>query len=168
MFADPFTLTCTGACNNLPQTYGFDNTTSRICLSSCPYPYIADTTTFTCVLFCGSTDRPYLDKASKSCVPVSQCSSLVYQFSYMPLNQIINGTCVKYCPPGFFALFNESRCVTGCPNGLYGDTTNNTCYSNCTLANNKFADSTTNMCVTTCPYSSTYDSYADLFSRKCV
>ena len=55
-----------------------------------------------------------------------------------------------------------------CPDGLYGDTTNNTCYPNCTLANKKFADSTTNMCVPTCPYSSTYDSYADLFSRKCV
>lgn len=91
LYADPYTLLCSGSCNTLPQTYGFDNTTTRICLESCPYPYIADNTSFTCVLYCSNTDRPYLDKASKSCV--SQCSSLIYRFSYMPLNQITNGTC---------------------------------------------------------------------------
>ena len=100
-YADPYTLTCTDACNNDPQTYGFDNTTVRLCVESCPFPYIADNTTYTCVIYCGSTERPYLDKASKSCV--SNCSSLIYRFSYMPLNQVINGTCVTFCPPGFFA-----------------------------------------------------------------
>lgn len=79
----------------------------------------------------------------------------------MPANRVINGTCVDYCPPGFFALLTNHSCVTRCPNGYYGDITNNTCYTNCTLANKRFADSTTNMCVDVCPTSSTYDSYGD-------
>lgn len=174
LYADPYTLTCVGACNKNPQTYGFDNTTNgvydnttqRICLASCPYPYIADNTTFTCVLYCGSTDLPYLDKASKSCV--LNCTSLIYKFSYMPANRITNGTCVDYCPTGFFALLTNHTCVTRCPTGLYGDTTNNTCYSNCTLANKRFADTMSNRCVDVCPFNSSYDSYGDLFSRKCV
>lgn len=96
------------------------------------------------------------------------CSSLVYRFAYMPLNQITNGTCVDYCPTGFFALLTTNQCVRKCPDGLYGDLTNNTCYENCTLANKRFADSTTNMCVDVCPYNGSYDSYGDLFSRTCV
>lgn len=31
-FANPYTLTCDSGCGNNPKTYGFDNTTHRICL----------------------------------------------------------------------------------------------------------------------------------------
>ena len=55
-----------------------------------------------------------------------------------------------------------------CPDGLYGDTTNNTCYENCTMANGRFADPTTNLCVDVCPSTVLIDSYGDLFSRTCV
>jgi hypothetical protein len=56
-----------------------------------------------------------------------------------------------------------------CPNALYGDTTNNTCYSNCSLANNRFADPVINRCVDTCvKYNDSADYYADLYSRRCV
>ncbi len=79
----------------------------------------------------------------------------------MPANRIINGTCVDYCPTGFFALLTNHTCVTRCPTGLYGDTTNNTCYANCTLANKRFADPMSNKCVDVCPYNSSYDSYGD-------
>ena len=47
-FANPNTLTCDEVCEDSPRTYGFDNTTHRICLSSCPYPYVANNFTHLC------------------------------------------------------------------------------------------------------------------------
>lgn len=58
-----------------------------------------------------------------------------------------------------------------CPTGFYADVENNTCYANCSLANNRFADPTTNLCVGTCPAHSTdptRDYFRDLFTRTCV
>lgn len=146
--------------------YGFDNTTHRICLQSCPYPYVSDNATNECEIQCNNPLYPYLDKASKSCVAV--CTSVIYQFAYLPNGFTTQGTCVDFCPTGFFALLTNNTCVTKCPDGLYGDTTNNTCYQNCTLSNGRFADPYDNMCVDVCHYGGGYDSYGDLFSRTCV
>ena len=44
-FADPYSLNCVGQCHTYPKMYGFDNTTHRICVESCPYPYVADNAT---------------------------------------------------------------------------------------------------------------------------
>ncbi len=93
----------------------------------------------------------------------------MYQYAYMPTGQTVNGTCVKFCPPNFFAYLLNNTCVAKCPNGFYGDVTNQTCYQNCTLSNNRFADNAINMCVDTCTkYNNSYDSFADLYSRQCV
>ena len=49
-FANPFNLKCESSCVNYPGTYGFDNTTNRICVVSCPYPYVADDNSYLCKL----------------------------------------------------------------------------------------------------------------------
>lgn len=117
-YADPYSSKCVAHCNKNPQTYGFMNGSYGICVSGCPYPYVADNTSFTCVVYCGNTTLPYLDKAAKSCVSV--CTSPVYQYSYMPNADGKNGTCEKFCPEGTFALLTNNSCVSKCPDGLFG------------------------------------------------
>ena len=59
---------------------------------------------------------------------------------------------MDFCPTvggiTYFALLTNNTCVTKCPNNLYGSTTNNTCRSDCTLADHYYADDTNNLCVT--------------------
>lgn len=79
---------------------------------------------------------------------------------------------MKFCPNNYYALLTNNSCVPDkCPPGLYADSKNNTCYENCTFANDRFADPTTNLCVPTCPSDSsdpTKDYFRDLFTRTCV
>jgi hypothetical protein len=114
------------------------NKNVRVCVATCPYPYVADNSTHKCEQKCNNVLYPYLDKAVKSCV--KKCTSSIYKFSYMPTGNTVEGECVKFCPNGTFALLTNNSCVSKCPNGLYGEIDNNTCYENCTLANGKFAD----------------------------
>ena len=138
-FSDPYTQTCVTSCHTYPQMYGFDNgftnsSAIRACVYSCPYPYVADNATFKCKISCTNSSLPYIDQASQSCV--SACTSPIYQYLYMPIGSTVNGTCVKFCPNGTFALLTNKSCVSVCPNNTYGSTTNNTCMSSCILANN--------------------------------
>ncbi len=66
-----------------------------------------------------STQYPYLDLATKSCV--AKCTSPMYQYAHLPTGQTVNGTCVKFCPTGFFAYLLNNTCVAKCPDGFYGD-----------------------------------------------
>lgn len=97
-FADPYTQKCKSTCGSSPMTYGFDgfdqvkNKNVRICLTSCPYPYVADNSTHQCEQKCDNVLYPYLDKAVKSCV--KKCTSQIYKFSYMPNGNTVDGECV--------------------------------------------------------------------------
>jgi hypothetical protein len=166
-YADAFTQTCVSICRNSPKMYAFDNGQTvnaiRECVYSCPYPWVADNTTAKCFIQCNNAAFPYIDLALKSCV--SNCSSPVYNYKYMPIGQTVNGQCVKFCPTvggiTFFALLTNNSCVTKCPNGLYGSTMNNTCYPTCILGTNTYADPANNLCVTTCTHNQSYFSYAN-------
>jgi len=169
-YADPYTQTCVFGCHNFPKMYAFDNgnliTPVRKCLYSCPYPYLNDNTTSTCIMNCNSSSFPYADQALQSCV--MRCSSPVYQYAYMPLGSVVNGQCVEFCPPNTFAYLGNNTCLSKCPTNLYGSTANNTCFYSCTIADNSYADPTNNLCVSTCSHNSSYFSYADLYTRTCV
>ena len=70
-------------------------------------------------------------------------------------------TFLSFSSSGTFALLSNNSCVTKCPNDYYGSSTNNTCFSTCTLADNYYADPYDNRCVAECYHTSTYFSYAD-------
>jgi len=169
-YADAYTQTCVGSCRKTPKMYRFDNLNAsnpiRICVYSCPYPYVSDNMTDKCILNCSSSTLPYADQAAQSCV--SKCTSPVYQYSYLQSGTTINGNCVKFCPNGTFAYLKNNSCVSKCPNGSYGSTMNNTCYDSCNLADGYYADPLNNMCVSTCFSNSTYVSFADEYTRTCV
>lgn len=162
-YADPYTQTCVYSCIDSPKMYRFYNGDAtypiRTCVFSCPYPYVADNALSFCKIVCNSSALPYVDQSLQMCV--AKCTTPVYQYSYMPSGQILNGICVKFCPSGTFALLSNNSCVTKCPNDYYGSSTNNTCFSTCTLADNYYADPYDNRCVAECYHTSTYFSYAD-------
>lgn len=92
-YTDPFTQTCVSSCPTFPKMYSFDDgdvsNPKRECLYTCPYPYTADNSTSKCLLYCNSTSFPFRDQATQRCTPI--CTSPVYQYSYMPNTQLVNG-----------------------------------------------------------------------------
>lgn len=130
-------------------------------MRSCPNGYYLNTLLSLCVL--GSNcppSLPYADNLTQKCTNV--CSSK--QFGYLTVGTLIGGSCVFYCPGGYFSNPRSGKCEQSCPSGLFAETRNNTCLETCGY--DRFMDSLNNKCVPQCQLS--YNLFGDLFTRKCV
>lgn len=129
MFADLVSQKCVLSCPN--GTYAYNIT--RVCVSNCTSPYLADPYLLECVLFCSISELSFADITIGQCVStctnhtINNVSTLFYQD-----NSTL--TCVKQCPsfPAKLYGHNESNvCVQGCPDGTYGDNDTRVCLDKC-------------------------------------
>ena len=88
---------------------------------------------------CTHTSYQYADNLTRVCN--SSCSNS--QYAYKP-STAFNGSCLFYCPDGYFSDSTTMHCVLKCPDGYFGQTTNNTCRTTC--PQQEYQDSVNNLC----------------------
>lgn len=110
-YADPFTFRCETSCTNNYYALNTNNT----CVKFCPFGLFADPSSQTCKSQCTSSAYLHADPFTHTCTSV--CSNK--QYSYKPVSSF-NGSCLQYCPGGYFSDPTTMSCVVKCPNGYFG------------------------------------------------
>lgn len=194
-FADPSTNRCVLKCPSVPSLYGdFQGTlkiprcvpsclysgnytlnTTRLCVTSCPEPFFADSITGDCASYCQPNSNLFADNSTRNCTscPNVTIGSKVY-FTYADPSTM---KCVFICPsvPSLYGDNFTNACVDRCPANSYGDNDTRLCLDICffgvVVANRTkftFADNSTNFCVFTCPQYSWADNHTKYCTDYCT
>lgn len=166
-----YIYTCVDVCPT--STYGYTDANGvRECLSSCPSPQFADTSTGRpiCRAICAVPDW-FGSIPSATCV--TTCPSGYYGDQNDP-----NGMrqCVSKCNGSYYGLPNGGQCVSACPDGMWGEYLDLICVSYVYQCDPTYKHSSFVFTNTTLPnvtgaytfYPADGMAFADDFTHKCV